>query len=449
MGGAEVSHVTSSLYKQKVVELLELDGYVLVKSSSDVSMTPDLIFRKPESEGKTDIYVESKYADVSIGDADFLEEFAKYLVMYESERVEPFDFYLFFRKCKNSAKWKQIFSAQHYDEDICQAFFKAILENEKLNDDIKHKVEENGFVVFKKFVADTYVNQINYDTLLMKIEEKQRKGTSGYDYYLRELPPIKQKQKIIGNFVQIKKYLGEIYSWELRDGIDYETIHNTIEEYEPICLKGCKLYSLENVSNRLNDFIKVSTIQSIRPLDYIPKDKNGQSILQTLYKKYFLKLGVAKKNCCYVNYPNEDILYFAHKNSSEEIQKIEGKQVSRLFKDTLSPFVRHEAIEIEVRVYDNQLFIFFNPTVLFSDKNKELITGEGVKTLYEKFSPNRYDNNTSIFGDMSWWFDFLCGKGKTSFETSDLLSFMSELSPPEDSQQRNDVIATERLEKFL
>jgi hypothetical protein len=64
LGGAETSHATAQIYKDKVAELLQLDSYILIQTSSDVAMTPDLILRKPDTEGKTEIYVETKFDDV-------------------------------------------------------------------------------------------------------------------------------------------------------------------------------------------------------------------------------------------------------------------------------------------------------------------------------------------------------------------------------------------------
>jgi hypothetical protein len=120
-----------------------------------------------------------------------------------------------------------------------------------------------------------------------------------------------------------------------------------------------------------------------------------------------------------------------------------------LFKDTISPFVKHEAIEIEVKIYSQRLFAFFSPTVLFTDKNGELITGKSVKRLHEKFSPNKYDTNSTILGDMKWWFNCLNDVGKTLLELSELSSFVGDLKPPRNSKTRNFLAAQERMENYF
>ena len=452
-GGAEVSHTTAQSYKDKVTELMELEGYILIQSSSNVAMTPDLIFRKPETEGNTDIYVETKFDDVSLSDKAFLSELASYFILYTSNK-EPFDLYMYFRKVRNYSKWKQIF--QFYDEATCKAFFDTLSANKEINEETRQKILQRGFETFKKFVSDTYVNQMDYQRLLMEIEERKKgknNRTYGYEYYLRELPPIKQKQQILGNFAEIKKYSGQIFAWETYN-VNYKDIYYNIQRYQPIVLKNRYLYSLESkLSDNLKQFVKEETLKTINPEDWllegwILEGSNKLSILQTLYKKYLLNYGVVSKGCKYDRYRSADLLFFSHADYSKSLTSVEGKQVSRLFSDTSSPFVKHEAIEIEVKIYNQRLFVFFTPTVLFTDKDKHLIKGLAVKTLHDKFSPNKYDTNLTILGDMKWWSKYLCDK-KSLLETTDLLDFVGNVSPPEDSQTRDDIMATHLMEKFL
>jgi hypothetical protein len=450
LGGAEVSHSTSDLYKQKVIEFLELDGFILIQTSSRVVMTPDLIFRKPELEGKTDIYVETKYDDVSLSDRDFLSELGRYFILYVSGTTETFDLYIYVRKCKNLSKWKQIFSANSYDENKCVTLFRTLSQNEDLNKEERQKIEERNFGDFRRFISDTYVHQMDYDRLLMRIEEKKkgRKDRSyGYDYYLRELPPIKHKQQIIGNFVEIEDYSGSFCSYGTKGNINYQKIHDLVKSYEPIYLRGNIFYCLEGIPESLKNYINEETRKVLSPKEWIKEDPDRLSILQILYKKYILNFGV-ERGCNHV-FVKADLLYFSHKDYTKDLTHVEGKQIARLFRDTGSPFVKHEAIEIDVKIYDRRLFAFFSPRVLFTDRDKEIITGRNVKRLYQIFSPKRYENNLTIFGDMKWWFDFLCGGEKTLLKTSKLFAFVGDLRPPKNSTTRNGLSLTQRMEDFF
>ena len=171
----------------------------------------------------------------------------------------------------------------------------------------------------------------------MKINERNKGKKNpcyGYEYFIRELPPINQKQQIIGNFAEIKKYSGSIYSWEIGHA-RYSDIYDRIQRYEPVVLKGSFLYSLDPVyGTNLREFIKEKTLKVFNPEDwllegYILEGSDKLSILQTLYKKYILNFGVVNKGCNYVRYKSADILYFFHPDYSKTINEVEGKQVTR------------------------------------------------------------------------------------------------------------------------
>jgi hypothetical protein len=242
--------------------------------------------------------------------------------------------------------------------------------------------------------------------------------------------------------------------WEIGHA-KYRDIYARIQRYEPVVLEGKFLYSSDPVyETKLREFINKRTLTVFNPEDwllegYILEGSNKLSILQRLYKKYMLNFGVVNKGCKYLRSRSSDILFFSHADYSQEKTKVDGKQVTRLFKDTMSPFVKHEAIEIEVKIYDQRLFIFFSPLVLFTDNNRELITGSNAKRLHDKFSPNKYDTNSTILGDMRWWFNYLNDKKKSLLQTSELLDFLGNLKPPKDSKMRNFLAAYERIETYF
>jgi len=283
-----------------------------------------------------------------------------------------------------------------------------------------------------------------------QIKKRRKDRSHGYDYYLRELPPIKEKQKIIGNFVEIKNYSGQLYSYELEDDVENWTIYSLIKRYEPVHLNSSVCYALKCVDEGLRNYVKEETCRASAPKEWIGENPDKLFILQILFKKYLLSSGV-ERGCEYYFDERErkNVLYFAHKDYTKDLTHIEGKQVARLFRDTANPFVKHEAMEIDVKIYDERLFVFFSPSVLFSDQNKELITGKRAKRLHQIISSSKYDNNLTIYGDMKWWFDFLCSKGRTLLDTSKLLDFVGSVRPPKDSTTRNGLAATHRMEKYL
>ena len=304
-----------------------------------------------------------------------------------SRTADAFDLYLFVRKCKNLSKWKQIFSASSYDENKCVTFFKTLSQNEGLNKEERQKIEEKDFQDFRRFISDTYVHQMDYDRLLMRIEEK-KKGrkdrTYGYDYYLRELPPIKDKQQIIGNFVEIENYSGSLYSYAIEDNVKYKTIYDLVKRFESISLSGNVFYCLEGIGESLKNYVNEETRKVSNPKEWVKENPDKLFILQDLYKKYILNFGV-KKGCSHV-FDKGDVLYFWHKDYTKDLQHIEGKQVTRLFRDTAYPFVKHEAIEIDVKIYEEDCSPFLAQAFFLVIEIKSLLQGE-MSRGYIKFSP--------------------------------------------------------------
>ena len=96
--------------------------------------------------------------------------------------------------------------------------------------------------------------------------------------------------------------------------------------------------------------------------------------------------------------------------------------------------------------------MFFTPNVLFTSDGHHLITGEDVSKLHAKFSPNKFDNNKSVYGDLAWWFKFL-GTSLPSFEnkmirTSDLMRTNLKIRPPKNGRERNMITILKKMEDF-
>jgi len=450
LGGQEVSHQTSEQYKEKIIDLMELDGFILVRSSSSVALTQDLVFRKPIIEGDIEIYVETKFADVSLSDKSFLTELGRYFILYETKKDRPFDFYMFLRKCRNWNKWRQIFSSQSYNEDTSAKLYKDILEKAELNTDEFSKIRNMEFRFFKRFLSDTYVNQISYDRLLMEIEKrsKNRKSLSGYDFYLQEFDPFHSRENILCNFSEFINFPSNLYVYQLKKDVKIVDIYNKIPSFLPIWVKNDVLYSLFIIDDSLMQFVKSLEYKDYNFQLMYNENKIEKRTVQILLKKLILNASV-EKGCNYVRYKGDN-LYFKYEDYQVEKQYLEGKLVARLFRDSKTPFVRHNAIKIDVREYANLFYLILTPISLFSNTKDELITGLDVVKLHLAFTPNRYDNNSSIKGDLRWWHTFL---SKNEFlreiQISDLITLPIGYRPPKNSAERDNQVIHRKMEGLL
>ena len=245
MGGRELSGDNSENYKSKITEYMKADGYFLVADSSDRSMLPDQIFKCPPREGTTEIWVEAKYADLSITDSNLKVELARYFIEYmQREKSERFDLYFFIRNCQNWTRWKHIFDTTIWKKPERMKLYREIQQVQKLADEEKEKLSSFSFEDFHKFLNDIYIFQVTYDGLIMKIDKFE--STGKYDvesFYLREDPVLEEKERIKGNFAEISEFPEKIYISKLKK-IDQRKILGETPYYLPFWLKSNVMYSL-------------------------------------------------------------------------------------------------------------------------------------------------------------------------------------------------------------
>jgi len=450
LGGQEVSHQTSEQYKEKIIELMELDGFILVGSSSSTAMTQDLVFRKPITEGDIEIFVETKFDDVSLSDKSFLTELGRYFILYNAKKDRPFDFYMFLRKCRNWNKWRQIFSSQSYLEETSAKLYHDILEKSELNEDELIRLRNTNFEDFERFLSDTYVNQISYDRLLMEIEKKSKNSPSlsGYEFYLQEFEPFRSRENILCNFSEFITFPNDIYMYKLKKNVTIDDIYDKFPSYLPICIRYDILYSLFTLDDLLLQFVETPGYEVYNFKKLYDENKIDKRTVQILLKKSILNAAVIK-GCDYIRYKGDN-LYFKYENYQVERQYVDGKLVGRFFKDASSPFVRHNAIKLEVRAYSSIFYLIMAPISLFSDIEGELITGPDVAKLHLLFTPNRFDNNSSVKGDLKWWHKYLITNDfLREIKLSDLVTTTIGYRPPKNSTERDNQVIHRKLEGLL
>ena len=444
MGGQEASHKSSENYKEKVIELLDSDGYILVGNSSRMGMISDLIFKKPITEGDTELVVETKYADVSLSDADLRTELVRYFLLYMNKRDDPFDFYLFIRKCRNWNKWRKIFDPAIYNENDARSYFNKITHKTKLTKPELDKFVSYCFEHFEVFLSDTYIHQVNYDGLIMKIDELKNDKfiDSGMDFYLRELKPIVSRNELTYNIVELEKMPEEIYLYET--SFDMQYLYKEIPYYVPIWFKDGLMYSLFVFDEEYEKYVSKKEYETIKMDKFLIDDRNLY-LVQILIKKLILNIGV-NKGCNYVKYKG-DLLFFEQRDLSKDNLLKDGKQVCRYFKDASTPFIKHKAIRVDTKYVDRSYLIYLTPIVLFTNDGVNLITGEDVIKLHQLFSPNKYDTNKSILGDLKWWSKLIFKKGKNEdISVSALIKTIVTIRPPLNSKERNNQVFTKTLE---
>jgi len=284
----------------------------------------------------------------------------------------------------------------------------------------------------------------------MEIEKRSKdsKSLSGYDFYLQEFEPFRSKENILCNFSEFINFPNNLYVYKLKKNVTIADIYDKIPSYLPIWVKNDSLYSLLVIDDLLLQFVETPDYKVYNFEKLYRGNKIEKRVVQILLKKSILNAAV-DKGCDYIRYKGDN-LYFKYENYQVEKQYVEGKLVARLFKDAKSPFAKHIAIKIDVKEYSNIFYLILSPISLFSNTKDELITGPDVEKLHLVFTPNRYDNNASIKGDLKWWHTYLSkNKFLREVHISDLITLTIGFRPPKNSTERDNQVIHRKMEGFF
>ena len=102
-GSRESSNAHSELFKDKLIEYMQIKGYTRYENSKIEGCLSDLIFINHDLFGNTETHCEVKWDVFSLGDAEIRKEFNKYLLLYlRLPQSHKFRFMIVTRKLASS-----------------------------------------------------------------------------------------------------------------------------------------------------------------------------------------------------------------------------------------------------------------------------------------------------------------------------------------------------------
>jgi len=423
LGEREALSQTSENYKSMIIEYMKTRSYHLIKDSSTDANLPDLVFKRPLVDGDRETIVESKFTDLSLSDKNFLEELGRHFIMYMKRQPQnKFFLYIFVRRCKAVNNWKKVFEeSKLFDSDIKQLMKRV---EKVIHEEYKKEFERYNHDDFLTFISDCTIIQADYQGLLMKVDElrKSKKFDLNASYLKDESEVSKKPEKLIGNFLKVSKMPENIWiadSKKIRDIKEFWS-----DNHQKILYPyGDKIYSVSSMSEgKITKYVKKGTTKEVRFEDWKDSEEIKQKILAQLIKKFIISRG-ARIGCRYDN--KLSCLFFEHKSLKENLKKLGGRKVSKVFRGREGNvnFVEHNGLEFRVYNLDGKFYVFLNPIRLFTEDGKEIIRGTSAKALHYKFPPKYAFNNTEK-SKFNYWFKLL---GLNSpLLVHDNLFFMSE-----------------------
>jgi hypothetical protein len=439
-------------YKEQIRKFMELRGYSLVKDSHTDSILSDMVFRRVPDMGETEILLEAKDTKLSLSDDDFAREIGSYYKKYRRRKVDQrFRLFIVASGLAATNRWKKVFEEEKWDQD----------EITKLKSEAKSKSGDDGDLewseeAFKEFLGDSTLIQADYLDLKAKIDELERK--QGFDpskFYIQESEVMNEKDKIKSNLVKVARYPQKMLSAEHKKINDIRTFYSE-NKAEPVALKFHKLHSIQNfnlLSNSITKYKKEnSEVETSSFKEWLTGDQDEESVAKEIFRKYVIQ--EAKENgFSHEYYRGRHILYREHPDMDESENKVQGWKFTRVYEDRNTPVVRHKSIELDIKMYNDEMYLAIAPSIVFSYDGQNLIkNGKTVSKLHDSIGSN-YDTNDRVLNLVEMWYnrlklheDKLAQKRK--FKTTKPISMELGVRPIKSTKERDEAEKNRRLDEI-
>lgn len=406
LGEREALTANSEQYKAKITNFMRKQGYVLVADSSVEGRFADLIFARPEVDGKTETWVEAKYEELSLSNKKFISELGKYYASYLSMNPESrFKFFMFIKRCKNLNVWKNIFDPAKEKLKEIERLFEKVIEFSQ--GDIAEKIRKSGMDAFLEFIRDTRIYQGNYDSLCLKIDQIERQKEDLYQpSILDETSYLKDRPEFLtGNLLPVVRF--PKWLW-ITHGTKLGWREKAKLQWHGCCaVRSNKVYSISspNSYRGKSRFLSLSEWTKI-PWDECLLEENARiDIVKELIKQFVISKG-RKVGCMFDAETNS--LFFVHENTHDRTQKKFGRQVSRAYWKNSRQlyFVEHRSTKVYVKFLGGRFYVVLKPWRLFTKDGLVVIRGQRAKELHYNFPPKFEFNHVSL-GWLKYWKEIL------------------------------------------
>lgn len=410
--------VSSELYKKHILRYLEGREYYTVKASSDVEATlaDAILSRKDE---KREYWLEVKEKSVSLGDADFLCQMAKYLAEYLSRTTEN-RFKMIFACCQlvNAPLFKKV-----YDQLESEAINEIVTKMLKLSDPATRAViEHSSSKDIKEFFEDTTVKEADLRYLL-SAQEKIRPTPPTNP----TLPDVEYASKVMAEFGDVSplrnpdKMFLNIFKLEIPSKIHvaettYRTSNDIFAEkpnatFPAFDLDNGQVCSFDAFAeeNPLSSFLVSGSVASINLEKFVEHESNESIVIKILnrwIRNRCRRMGLVfdgRTNAYYYprNADGDGLVAVKWKAPTKESTRELTKPMKNGGK---THFWVHRSAVISAQKFWGEYYVRIKPRFLFSSDGTSLYDGIKSDRLDRKFRKSKYSHNLNQFYDVLFWY---------------------------------------------
>jgi len=410
--------VSSELYKKHILRYLEGREYYTVKASSDVEATlADAILSRRDE--KREYWLEVKETSVSLGDADFLRQMAKYLAEYLSRTPENrFKMILACCQLVNAPLFKRV-----YDQLEPEAINEIVTKMLKLSDlATRTVIEHSSSKDINEFFEDTTVKETDLRYLLF-VQEKikptpptnptlpEAEYASKVMAEFGDVSPLKSPDRMFLNIFKLeipsKIHVAET-TYRASNEIFAEKPNATFPAFDLGNGQVCSFDAFVE-ENPLSSFIVSDSVVSINLEKFVEHENNESIVIKILnrwIKNRCRRMGLVfdeRTNAHY--YPRDangdGLVTVKWKAPTKESTRELTKPMKNGGK---THFWVHRSAVISAQKFWGKYYVRIKPRFLFSSDGMSLYDGPKSDKLDRKFRKSKYSHNLNQFYDVLFWY---------------------------------------------
>jgi hypothetical protein len=363
--------------------------------------------------------LEVKATSVSLGDADFLRQLAKYMAEYLSRTPENrFKMMLACYHLVNAPLFKRV-----YDQLEPEAINEIVAKMLELSDPATRTViEHSSSKDIKKFFEDTTVKEADLKYLLLAQEKIKptpptQPSLSEAEYASKvmaefgDVPPLASPDKIFLNLFSL-----DIPSRIHFAKTSYRTVNGIFAEkpntpFPAFDLDNGQICSFNEYvkENPLSSFIVPHSAVSIDLEKFVESANNENTVIKILNrwirsrcKKMGLVFDERTKAYYYPRDANGEGLVAA---KWKALTKESTRELTKPMKDGgKTNFWVHRSAIISAQKFWGKYYVRIKPRFLFSPDGMNLYDGPKSDKLDRKFRKSKYSHNLNQFYDVLFWY---------------------------------------------
>jgi hypothetical protein len=408
---------STEFYKKKLIEYLEVSRGLIPKMDSFIEgILADCILS--DKNGKTEYWLEAKATTVSLGEADFIAELAKYLSAYLSKSLQNrFKMIIAVQDYRKKEYFRKIY--QELDEPTLEKLVEFLIE--QADENSKKIIKKANFSDIKRFFEDTEIIRATSQKLQDAIDQRRPKpplrprlpdakyAVDVLDRYKKN-EPLNEEDFLVSNLFQLR-LPKEIFVSETPFNTERDFFRLTPEIMPPpIRIVGKKAYSFFDINPQtpLGIALKVQSTEKAKIGKWDDRKDNRNIILFLLHR--WIEDLCNEKGLSFDQ--RTERYFFSDEYPRKYPKTMHWKSQRTNVRDVITPVKRedgtvyyyaHRAVQILIRSLWGEYFVQLIPGRVFTGDCYTPYPSSISDKLDRAYRKSNFTRNKNQLNDVLFW----------------------------------------------